>query len=233
MHTTPLLTMPEDVRSRLLRRISVAGAIIHIFGWQMTTAVMPAEDISDCNLPDTGRSARWDYRSETGDGITGRSGRWDSMFDEGAPGRGTMWFARIVVIIVFIFNLQCAFSFIFWPDAYVASYELSGVPGRVVIRAMGILFLMWNATYPPVIWNPQRHRLIFGIVVGQQAIGLIGETFLWLSVQATNVVLAGSLMRFIIFDGIGLVLMGIAFALVMRIPESHLDIGYIHLGPHS
>src|SRR5690606_38201296 len=61
------------------------------------------------------------------------------------------WFARGAVGLVFAINLSCALAFITYPENYAAGFELSGVPGVVVVRAFGILFLMWNATYPPVI----------------------------------------------------------------------------------
>ncbi|MGI6216377.1 MAG: hypothetical protein ACOYIK_02075 [Coriobacteriales bacterium] len=134
-------------------------------------------------------------------------------------GKGRIWFARIAVLAVFVINVQCAIAFIIWPDAYLSSYALSGETGRVVLRSIGILFLMWNATYPPVIWNPHRHMLLFGIVLVQQLIGLVGESILLVSLHGSIAALASSLTRFIIFDGAGLVLMGIAFFLLVRIPK--------------
>ena len=153
------------------------------------------------------------------------------VFDDPENGKKTIWFARIVVLAVFIMNVQCAISFIVWPEAYMASYALSGLSGKVVMRSIGIAFLMWNATYPAVIWSPYRHKLIFAIVLLQQVIGLIGESLLCISILGQSDVLVSSLLRFIIFDGVGLALMAFAFILVMRIPESRPYVGYVDLTP--
>ena len=68
----------------------------------------------------------------------------------------TLWTARLIVGVVFFFNVTCALEFIARPGAYAPSFELSGLPGEVMVRGIGILFLMWNATYPPVMARPDR-----------------------------------------------------------------------------
>ena len=35
----------------------------------------------------------------------------------------------------------------------------------------GVAFLMWNCTYPLVIWKPQRHTTLAGVVLAQQVVG--------------------------------------------------------------
>ena len=82
-----------------------------------------------------------------------------------------------------------------------------------MVRTVGICFLMWNATYPPVIARPDRYRVLFGVVLAQQAIGLVGESLLLVGLQPGLEMLASSIARFVAFDAAGLVLLVIAFVL--------------------
>lgn len=131
-------------------------------------------------------------------------------------GGARAWLARAVVGVVFALNVSCALAFLARPEVYAAAFEVSGVPGRVLLQGMGILFLMWNATYPPVILRPGRQRLLFAIVLAQQAIGLVGEAWLWQSLPAGHEALRATGLRFIAFDGAGLVAMTAAYALLRR-----------------
>jgi hypothetical protein len=79
---------------------------------------------------------------------------------------------------------------------------------------MGILFLMWNATYPPVLLHPSRQPLLFRIILAQQAIGLVGEWWLWQSLPAGHEALRVTGLRFLAFDGLGLLAMAVAYALL-------------------
>ena len=124
-----------------------------------------------------------------------------------------IWIARALVALVFITNVQCALQFTLWPGAYTAAYQVEGMSAEAMIRTVGICFLMWNATYPPVIARPERYRVLFGVVLAQQAIGLAGESLLLLSLQPGLEVLASSILRFVAFDAGGLVLLIIAFVL--------------------
>ena len=121
------------------------------------------------------------------------------------------WMARIAVAIVFVINVQCACAFIFFPDHYLASYGLSGIAGSAAIQGIGVCFLMWNVTYPLVIFKPDTYQSIFAIVLIQQIVGLLGESFIYFSLGSTQSLLANSIMRFIIFDGAGLIAMGLTF----------------------
>lgn len=125
------------------------------------------------------------------------------------------WTARITVAIVFALNLQCAMAFIVSPDTYAGAYELSGEVGSAMVRGLGVAFLMWNVTYPLVILEPREHKTLFAVVLVQQLVGLVGESFILLSLEG-HPLLASSITRFIIFDGAGLLLMGIAFILVLH-----------------
>lgn len=126
------------------------------------------------------------------------------------------WIARALVALVFVINVQCALQFILWPGAYTAAYQVEGASAEIMVRTVGICFLMWNATYPPVIAHPERHRTLFGVVIAQQVIGLVGESLLLAGLQPGLEVLAGSIMRFVVFDAAGLVLLAIACALTRR-----------------
>ena len=124
-----------------------------------------------------------------------------------------IWLARVLVAIVFVINVQCALQFIIWPDAYTAAYQVEGASAEVMVRTVGICFLMWNATYPPVIAHPERYRVLFGVVIAQQVVGLVGESLLLATLQPGLEALAGSIVRFVAFDAAGLVLLVVALAL--------------------
>ncbi len=109
-------------------------------------------------------------------------------------GTGRIWIARVLVALVFFINVQCALQFILWPEAYTAAYQ---VEGASAVR-------------------PDRYRVLFGVVIAQQAIGLVGESLLLASLGPGLEVLAGSVIRFIAFDAAGLVLLAIAFALTRQ-----------------
>ncbi len=126
------------------------------------------------------------------------------------------WPARIAVGAVFIMNIWCALAYLAAPEAYAPGYGLAGSTGRAVVQAFGVLFLMWNATYPPVIWRPQRYLTLFAIVLVQQLIGLAGEALIVQGLPASATALRATGLRFALFDGAGLLLMLAAF-LVLRL----------------
>ena len=143
----------------------------------------------------TGRSLGRGTRSGSGTNNRARTGR--------------VWAARILVLVVFAINVLCAVQFIISPEHYVAAYQVEGAASTAIVRSISICFLMWNATYPPVIARPQKH----GVVIAQQIIGLVGESMLLASLGPGLDVLASSIQRFIAFDAAGLVLLVIAFSL--------------------
>jgi len=122
-----------------------------------------------------------------------------------------LWFARIAVGIVFIMNISCALDFILRPERYTGGFEVSGAAGNAILQGFGILFLMWNATYPPVIVQPVRYQTLFIVILVQQSIGVMGESWLFLQLPVEHITLRTTGLRFIIFDGLGLILMSIAF----------------------
>ena len=131
--------------------------------------------------------------------------------------RGKENVARVLVALVFAVNVQCALQFILWPGSYVASYQVEGPSAEAMVRTVGICFLMWNVTYPPVIARPRRQRTLFGVVLAQQVVGLVGESLLLANLQPGLELLAGSIARFIAFDAVGLALLAAAFALTGKV----------------
>lgn len=126
-----------------------------------------------------------------------------------------IWSARILVGAVFVANLTAAVPFVLHPARYAAGFEMSGVPGAVFVRSLGILFLMWNAAYPPVIAAPHRQHTLLYVLIAMQAIGLIGETWMFVTLPEGYPALAASGLRFIAFDSGGLLALLLA-ALLLR-----------------
>lgn len=93
-------------------------------------------------------------------------------------------------------------------------FGLRGDSGHFAVRGLGIAFLMWNATYPVFIALPNRFKVVGGIVLAQQLIGLIGESLLLPYLPHASFLFAASIMRFIEFDAFGLLIMTIAFVLL-------------------
>jgi len=126
----------------------------------------------------------------------------------------TLWLARLVLIVVFCFNVSCALAFVARPEVHTPGFAVSGVAGEILVRGMGILFLMWNVTYPLAIWHPWCYRWLFLIIIVQQAIGLAGETWMLLTLPPGHAALAATGYRFIAFDGGGFVAMLVTFVLM-------------------
>lgn len=123
----------------------------------------------------------------------------------------------VLIFLVLAMNLQCAFAYIFNPLPYVAPFELGGEPGRAVVIGIGILFVMWQVPYVFALVHPLRnHRSLIEAVL-MQAIGLVGENLLFRTIPLANVVLRGSIFRFIVFDAGGLLLLIVAAAWTFRL----------------
>lgn len=122
-------------------------------------------------------------------------------------------FARVCIIIVFAWNVLCAFQFIIFPQSYVDTYQLSGAGAKAAIEGLGVAFLMWNATYPIIIWKPNIYRVVFRIVIAQQIIGIIGESLVLFSLGTNVGVLFASIMRFLQFDVAGLIFLCLGYVL--------------------
>jgi hypothetical protein len=121
-----------------------------------------------------------------------------------------LWFIRFLIGLVFISNIQCAVAFLSTPRKYVSNFELSGTTGEAMVRALGLLFVMWNVPYFMAILHPQKNHISLYEAIIMQAIGLIGETLLLLTLQSGHGMIFNTTTRFIIFDGLGLVILVIA-----------------------
>lgn len=123
---------------------------------------------------------------------------------------------RLLIFLVLAMNLQCALIYIFDPLPYVAPFELSGEPGRAAVVGIGILFVMWQVPYVFALVHPLRNRRSLLEAVIMQAIGLLGESLLLRSIPPMHTALRASILRFIIFDAGGLLLLLAAAAFTFR-----------------
>lgn len=125
--------------------------------------------------------------------------------------------ARGLIVLVLYFNLQAAIVFILNPAAYTAGFEVTGVAGEKIVQGMGILFLMWNVPYVFALVDPVLYRTSLIQAVIMQAVGVIGETVLRLTLTTGHQALEMTAERFILFDTAGLfALMIAAWITVLR-----------------
>jgi len=127
-----------------------------------------------------------------------------------------VWLARACVAVVLLSNLQCAAAFWLNPGVYAPSFQLVGPVGEATVRAVAVLFAMWNIPYIAALTQPVRHRLSLFEAVAMQALGVAGETAIWRMLPAGLPSLGAAFVRFIIFDGAGLVVLLAAVALTRR-----------------
>lgn len=126
--------------------------------------------------------------------------------------------ARICYTLVFVSNMYCALAFIFDPTPYVGSYELSAASGGIAaIQGMGVAFAMWNVTYPFFVVNPLKQKALGIVIIIQQIVGLVGELFIKTGLDKGQIVLEGSIMRFVWFDFVGLILLVAGFATLYKL----------------
>ena len=128
-----------------------------------------------------------------------------------------LWLCRLLIGIVLIWNVQCALIFLLAPATFAPGFELGGPAGAAAVRGMGVLFLMWNVPYAVALWHPVRHRVSLYEAVAMQTIGLIGESLILWSLAGGHPIAAGSVTRFIAFDGAGVILLAVAAWMTRRI----------------
>lgn len=126
-----------------------------------------------------------------------------------------IFLVRILIALVFASNILCAFQFLINPSGYIQQFNLEGEAGTVVIRSLGILFFMWNVPYAIALFNPYRYSIALFSAVVMQLIGFLGETWIYFSIQSL-VNTKSSILRFMVFDFVGLVVLSIAFALLFN-----------------
>lgn len=86
------------------------------------------------------------------------------------------------------------------------------------MRAIAVLFMMWNVPYLAACWQPRRNILSLKEALIMQSIGLAGETTILLTITSDHEALRASILRFIAFDGAGLVLL-LAALWIMNVKE--------------
>jgi len=115
--------------------------------------------------------------------------------------------ARVLICVVLFFNLQSAAVFIARPAAYIDGFGLEGLAGAQMVRGMGVLFVMWNVPYIFALLNPAWNRISLIEAIVMQAIGLAGETLILLLGGPNSGQITATIKRFIVFDGVGLLLL--------------------------
>ena len=126
------------------------------------------------------------------------------------PATVRLWLGRLLIGTVLLWNVQCAIAFLVSPATYTPGFDLRGPAGEAMVRGMGVLFLMWNVPYAVALWHPVRRRVSLYEAVAMQTIGLLGESLILCSLRGAHPVAAGSVVRFMAFDGAGLVLLVLA-----------------------
>ena len=133
-----------------------------------------------------------------------------------------VWAARLLIAAVVTWNLQCALVFLLDSGVFASGFELSGFPGNAAVRGFAVLFVMWNIPYLVALWHPQRQRVSLWEALVMQALGLLGESLILFSIPAGHAVLYASIVRFMLFDGAGVVCLSGAALLVRRSSIKHL-----------
>lgn len=128
--------------------------------------------------------------------------------------RTRIWIARILVGLVLLSNLYAAVSFLLAPNDYAPGFELKGEPGRVVVLGTAVLFIMWQVPYVFALVHPLRQHTALTQAAIMQGIGLAGETWILQGIPEAHSTLRGSILRFIVFDAAGLLLLILALLLV-------------------
>ena len=129
--------------------------------------------------------------------------------------RTIIWIIRLLIALVFASNILCAIQFFVNPSGYIQQFDQIGEAGIVVIRSLGILFLMWNVPYAIAIYQPYQYSVALISALLMQLIGFVGETWIYFSIQ--NLVnTRSSILKFMIFDFAGLLLLLVAFALLFN-----------------
>jgi len=131
--------------------------------------------------------------------------------------------ARGFIGVVILFNLQAAAVFLLWPARFTPGFELGDAVGGAMLRGLGVLFVMWNVPYAVALWHPIRQRISLYEALAMQTIGLVGESVIYLSLPAIHESLHTALMRFIIFDALGLVLLAVAAWMTRRSKNEYDD----------
>lgn len=134
--------------------------------------------------------------------------------------------ARILIGAVLLINLQAAVVFVLNPTAYTPGFEVSGVPGNKLVQGMGILFLMWTVPYFFAFFQPVRNKVSLITAVMMQAIGVMSESLLLLTLPEGHLPLVNTAQRFIAFDAAGLAALLIALWITLKLPSPKSQVGH-------
>jgi DNA-binding phage protein len=131
-----------------------------------------------------------------------------------------IWVARGLIVVVLFWNLQAAMHFMINPMRYAPSFQLEGVPGRAAVAGYGILFLMWQVPYIFAFLHPVRFRISLWSAFIKHLIGVVAESILLSTIPSEYGLLRTSIVRFIIFDGSGvlMILAALVFTLGHGLP---------------
>jgi hypothetical protein len=75
---------------------------------------------------------------------------------------------------------------------------------------------MWNVPYAVALWNPIRHRISLYEALAMQTIGLVGESLIYATLPEIHSLVRDSIMRFMAFDALGLLLLVTASILIRK-----------------
>jgi hypothetical protein len=131
--------------------------------------------------------------------------------------------ARLLIGLVLLFNITCAFQFLISPQLYSSSFGFLKESGTGVIRGYGILFLMWNIPYLFAFANPIRFQVSLVEAIIMQSIGILGEGWIRTSLPQTAEQTTNMITRFLFFDVFGLIALMSAWFIVKRIKEPPLS----------
>jgi hypothetical protein len=113
-------------------------------------------------------------------------------------------------------NLQAAIQFIITPEKFSPAFDMFGPAGLVAMISIGILFLMWCVPYVFAAVHPIRYRISLIEACIMQSVGLVGEAILLWNLPSGLDMTPASIQRFIIFDGVGLILLLTALYLTIH-----------------
>jgi hypothetical protein len=131
--------------------------------------------------------------------------------------------ARLLIGLVLLFNIICAFQFLISPQLYSSNFGLLKESGTAVIRGYGILFLMWNIPYLFAFADPIRFQVSLVEAILMQSLGILGEGWIRVSLPQNAEQIIYMITRFLYFDIFGWIALICAWFIVKRIKEPQLS----------
>ncbi len=125
--------------------------------------------------------------------------------------KNKIWISRWLIGSVIFFNLQAALMLLVWPQAYAGAFGVPGNSGALLVRGIGVLFVMWNIPYLFALADPVLNRVSLVEALLMQTIGLVGEVLMLAFGGAYPQAVNTAVGRFILFDSAGLILLACAF----------------------